>query len=570
MPDGLSPQFFPISDPQDAEVLSLFRQWQEATGKANHALTDDEVDALSHAAADLECRLAATPAESMTGVMIHAFMLSMRAVEGTDLSGRGLRPARGDCYGPYGMLLTQRAAKGLITDVARFMPELEPLTANWLTAPFEGPEDNDDVPVSQARQVIAMPDHMVAEAVPGDESDALTECERRLVELAADRLPQYAWVKPFLVDASQPDAALIAARAEIEKCLAAADAVSMGPNEDSERIRALEPINALRELISQTRPASLARAAVKLWALATETVGIVDNDVEDRDLVSLQQVFDFVDAAAQAPTPDPIIALGEELDRLDTLVEAFAEIDGAKSDAASFGKVDIEDQIRALVPTSITGICRQLKLLAKWAEDFEWEVNFQRGAGRQYAHRPARAGRRCGMSADIVDLPMKRAARISNRRPGDRLMALGTRVRQLDDQIRSLRANRCALRRLWEEDCSRLLEGNTSGERVDLPAELIEAWPGLSDSVRRQILQTVRGFAEAENRTAVVERRRQAEQEFLALGFRKRLARALAADDYDIPRLLAAMRVELTRIPNIGKKALSEIDAYREKMRSSE
>jgi hypothetical protein len=64
-------------------------------------------------------------------------------------------------------------------------------------------------------------------------------------------------------------------------------------------------------------------------------------------------------------------------------------------------------------------------------------------------------------------------------------------------------------------------------------------------------------------RRITAEQRLKREQEFLALGFRKRLARALAAEDYDIPRLLAAERRELTRLPDVGKQGLDEIDAYR-------
>jgi hypothetical protein len=45
-----------------------------------------------------------------------------------------------------------------------------------------------------------------------------------------------------------------------------------------------------------------------------------------------------------------------------------------------------------------------------------------------------------------------------NERPGDRLMALGTRVHQLDEQIRSLRSIRGELRLLWEAERDRLLD----------------------------------------------------------------------------------------------------------------
>ena len=125
---------------------------------------------------------------------------------------------------------------------------------------------------------------------------------------------------------------------------------------------------------------------------------------------------------------------------------------------------------------------------------------------------------------------------------------------------------------------------------IDLPLELIAAWPKLSPYVQHMIVEMAKGFAELEPaegfrkaldllegrfptmradtaKSEAVEaekRRRQAEQEFLDLGFRKRVARALAVDGYDIPRLLAVERRELTWIPNIGRKGLAEIDAFRE------
>jgi hypothetical protein len=53
------------------------------------------------------------------------------------------------------------------------------------------------------------------------------------------------------------------------------------------------------------------------------------------------------------------------------------------------------------------------------------------------------------------------------------------------------------------------------------------------------------------------------EAQFRALGFNKRLSTALAIDGFDPKRLLTADRRRLTLIPNVGKKGLAEIEAYR-------
>jgi hypothetical protein len=70
---------------------------------------------------------------------------------------------------------------------------------------------------------------------------------------------------------------------------------------------------------------------------------------------------------------DPIVALGREFDRIRAAQDAAeARNDADESDALGLQLNAVEDEIAALVPTSVAGVRLQLELLCRF-RDFEWD-----------------------------------------------------------------------------------------------------------------------------------------------------------------------------------------------------
>ena len=102
-------------------ILALFHEWQEALDAANSAASDEEAETLDKRVWQLERQIYDAPAAGAPGFAVKAYMLA-RADAYTSRSGL-LLPFDEDDYGAEGRLcLTKHAVRGILGDVARFLP----------------------------------------------------------------------------------------------------------------------------------------------------------------------------------------------------------------------------------------------------------------------------------------------------------------------------------------------------------------------------------------------------------------------------------------------------------------
>jgi hypothetical protein len=119
----------------DGAILAAFDRWREQVRlcEANGAddLPEEMVDALDEPA----IVIADTPASGVVGFAIKAYLA---VYQGADLRQRedALGPLSEPYYGEKGELyLGPRLFKGLVTDAARFVPDLAPLAAAVINSP---------------------------------------------------------------------------------------------------------------------------------------------------------------------------------------------------------------------------------------------------------------------------------------------------------------------------------------------------------------------------------------------------------------------------------------------------
>jgi len=72
------------------------------------------------------------------------------------------------------------------------------------------------------------------------------------------------------------------------------------------------------------------------------------------------------------PVGDPIVALGREFDRIRAAQDTAEARTADESNALGLQLNAIENEIAALVPTSVAGVRLQLELLCRF-RDFEWD-----------------------------------------------------------------------------------------------------------------------------------------------------------------------------------------------------
>ena len=133
----------------DAALLTLFREWRagmrDIEGPRPAEETEDQYDVANSAVWDIARQIYDAPAVGPAGLAIKAFMLAFEVC--VDLLPSSEEPATlgkfdlaQNHYGAGGALyLRNHAIKGLAGDIARFVPELDPLVAGIVQSPVKCP-----------------------------------------------------------------------------------------------------------------------------------------------------------------------------------------------------------------------------------------------------------------------------------------------------------------------------------------------------------------------------------------------------------------------------------------------
>lgn len=183
----------------DAAILAAFQEWREA--RQQYCDADDR--AAENRADDRICmtqnRLADLPASGVMGLSLKAFVLAHLIMERADFEttpfdwseANEADPAAlgrftPEHYDSRGVLTwAERALRGLVTDAARFIPELAPLAAGIIDAPVTLPEPREDEQkAALRRRCKALAAEYPVDDLP-DGDAGLIEAERRLREIQA-------------------------------------------------------------------------------------------------------------------------------------------------------------------------------------------------------------------------------------------------------------------------------------------------------------------------------------------------------------------------------------------------
>jgi hypothetical protein len=133
----------------DAALLALFREWragmQDIEGERPAEETEDQYDVANTAVWDIARQIYDTPAVGPVGLAIKAFMLAFEVC--VDLLPSSEEPGSLGEFSierhHYGagdpLYLCNHAIKGLAGDIARFVPELDPLVAGIIQSPLKRP-----------------------------------------------------------------------------------------------------------------------------------------------------------------------------------------------------------------------------------------------------------------------------------------------------------------------------------------------------------------------------------------------------------------------------------------------
>jgi hypothetical protein len=137
----------------DAALLTLFREWRagmrDIEGPRPAGETEDQYDAANHAVWDIARQIYDTPAAGPAGLAIKAFMLAFEVcIDDVDRpsldepASLGKFDVAQNHYGAGDRLYVRNhAIKGLAGDIARFVPELDPLVAGIVQSPVKRPPD---------------------------------------------------------------------------------------------------------------------------------------------------------------------------------------------------------------------------------------------------------------------------------------------------------------------------------------------------------------------------------------------------------------------------------------------
>ena len=135
----------------DSAIGDAFRRWMEVIKAENEPSDDDIPDELSQAESDLADEIADMPVSGPVGFALKTYVATYY-VGGVGISEKLARDGGDPCsfrcfdpghYGTGGRLyFGNRLFRGLLTDAARFAPELEPLARDVINSPIVLPSDD--------------------------------------------------------------------------------------------------------------------------------------------------------------------------------------------------------------------------------------------------------------------------------------------------------------------------------------------------------------------------------------------------------------------------------------------
>src|SRR6266576_5910933 len=145
--------FFALGGDQrdDAALFTLFREWRAGMryieGPRPAEETEDQYDVANGAVWDIARQIYDTPAAGPVGLAIKAFMLAFEVcIDDVDRPSLDEPASLGKfdlAQNHYGagdrLYVRNHAIKGLAGDIARFVPELDPLVAGIVQSPVKRP-----------------------------------------------------------------------------------------------------------------------------------------------------------------------------------------------------------------------------------------------------------------------------------------------------------------------------------------------------------------------------------------------------------------------------------------------
>jgi hypothetical protein len=131
----------------DDAILTLFREWRDEMERlVARNLVDDDFDPLHDALIDIQRQIFDAKANGLVGLAVKAFMLAyeVQVDAGPYVKGDhncSINAFDQDQYGAKRTLyLESHALRGLVVDLVRFLPELQPLAWRIVASPVVLPE----------------------------------------------------------------------------------------------------------------------------------------------------------------------------------------------------------------------------------------------------------------------------------------------------------------------------------------------------------------------------------------------------------------------------------------------
>jgi hypothetical protein len=113
----------------DAALRALFREWCEAKRQYIDMLNDEEATAIDARAQAIERQICNIPAPGAAGLALKAYLLVHLHEQAWRKDNAALPEPEDSCMDNY-------VAQSIIRDAVRFVPELEPLAADFINEPM--------------------------------------------------------------------------------------------------------------------------------------------------------------------------------------------------------------------------------------------------------------------------------------------------------------------------------------------------------------------------------------------------------------------------------------------------
>jgi hypothetical protein len=191
----MSDNIHPAQPSDDAEILSLFREWITAHRQLAAEPDDQQSDKLNDRIYELVAAITATPAAGAAGLAVKVYLSIHMQDTGLPIDcgefSKDAAALSGDALGDVERHDDARLERAMLEDAVRFVPELAPLAANVING-------------------VPPPPPPAPDYAPGFDLSGFSPAERRLAQKIMEILPFYytaagADAVPEVIGFGEPD-----------------------------------------------------------------------------------------------------------------------------------------------------------------------------------------------------------------------------------------------------------------------------------------------------------------------------------------------------------------------------